>query len=1110
MNLFKKKKKKVEPTSVEQINPNIKKKPKKAKEKTDWTAWFAGFISVIVICGLICLIAGLCVLGSLLKDKPELDLNDFQNSESSIVYDRNGEVIAELGATIRENISYDDLPNNVIDAFVAAEDSRFFEHNGFDLPRFTMVIFQNLKSLSFSAGASTFTMQLVKNTYFTNDDTGQQASRSGMSGVKRKVQEIALALELEKEMPKEKILELYLNKLNYGGGYRNIRGIQKASYYYFGKPISEVDLSEAAFLAGVINAPSAYNPYNNLEAATNRRNTVLYLMHQHGYINDSEYQIALNTKLENSLIPSSSSVRNKKGSGNGVEYQAYIDTVVAETYELTGLDPYTTTMKIYTAMDPTVQTMMDRIQKGDVDDFEFPDDNFELASIATDIKTGEIVGVLGGRNYADGGALLLNHATQQYEPPGSSIKPIIDYVLAFEHLGWATDHVLVDKPVNYVGTDIVIGNSDGVYRGQVTLSDCIGYSLNTTAIQTIQQVVNKIGVANMVDYLNSVGFNQATVDNFNVQWGIGGLLEVNCKQMASAMGTIINKGEYYTPHTIKKIEFENGKAPVEPNYLPTQAISEQASYLMSQILYKNVNAGYANLMYVLKENDYAVYGKTGTTDWGISGRAFDIPDGAIKDGWCVGCTSDFAVATWVGYEKAIKNEPSYMTLNDYLKCVKEKTTNLILDSTVQAYGKPDETMERPSGISTITHIIGVYPYASPIEGMDEKYITTGEIITKYAELVSPDTVDIESISDDCKIEYDVHGVLTLKWPSYPDKDKLSVASETMDLTLDEEDDEAHMEASGHRLFDYSWVYGAVKYKANITITDSSGNKKDSSHVSTSDSTWTTHDLNIEPGDKISVDFYYGYDNKSIDSNTVNKKYEVVDEDVTITNIQSAKSISDVTAWAKKYGIPEGNCETKTATTSNPAGTVAVYVGDELQSKATFKVKQSKLKTVKAIYYEKAAVSLVVTSNKDSLVAGDSVTITATVSNQTGTKVTFTCNDLGLESHDETISGDKATVTLTDLEKGSYTIKVKCDSKEVEFKLEVKEKSAEPKVTAKSNDESLGTVEISGSGEITITAHPLGDNEVKSWSGSCSSSGTGTSCKFTPTKDEEITVTFGPK
>ena len=184
-------------------------------------------IVLIVIASLMyaCIIAGIITIAVLLKDKPELNVNDIKSPDSSTIYDRDGEVIAEVGYIIRKNVTYDELPTSLIDAFLAVEDSRFFEHGGFDTPRFVKALIDNIKTRSFGQGGSTFTMQLIKNTYFVDDKAGVGAAKS----IKRKVQEIALALELEHnpDITKEDIFVAYLNKLFFGGTYQNIRGDKK-------------------------------------------------------------------------------------------------------------------------------------------------------------------------------------------------------------------------------------------------------------------------------------------------------------------------------------------------------------------------------------------------------------------------------------------------------------------------------------------------------------------------------------------------------------------------------------------------------------------------------------------------------------------------------------------------------------------------------------------------------------------------------------------------------------------------------------------------------------------------------------------------------------------
>ena len=871
----------------------MQKKVKKAKRKVNKINVAAITVSVIALLGIVCLCAGLGIILMLLKDKPTLDINDFSPQESSIVYDRNDNQIYELGTVIRQNVEFDDLPASLVDAFVAVEDSRFFEHNGFDLPRFVKALFSNLKTMSFSQGGSTFTMQLVKNTYFVDDDAGTGATKS----IKRKVQEIALSLELEKISSKKEIFKNYINKLNFGGTTQNIRGIQKASQYYFGKDVDDLSLPESAMLAGVINAPNLYNPFLHLDYAQDRRDEVLYLMNYHGYISDNEYKLALATKVEDFLVDSSK--KSKRGDGNGTAYQAYIDAVVSEVFTLTGLDPYTTSMRIHTYMDPDIQTLMDNIEAGNVDDlFEYPDEEFEVASICVDNDTGEIIGILGGRNYADGGALLLNHATDQYKQPGSSIKPILVYSQAFEVLGWSTSHAVVDRPLVYEGTNYIISNANGTYGGQVTLKYALAQSLNTPAIQTIRDLIKEKGNTYLVDYMNSMDYN-VDLQDFDEQYSIGGKgLMVSCEQMAGAYAMLMNGGYYTKPHTIKKIEFLNDKAPIEPSYTPKQVISEQSCYLTSELLKNNVKGRYGNLMDLFNDENYTVYAKTGTTNWGTEGEQFGVPNGSIKDGWVISSTSEYTIATWMGYEKGQKGKPSYMDYPLYNKNIKGKISKLIHTAVVDKYGYPKD-IQKPTGITSITHIIGTFPYAAPIEGMDSQYITSGYIKTdsKYAKLVSPQAAKIEDMPKDPKISLS-GTTLSIEWPEYPNAAQLDSEDHTMDISLLKSDGTVLISAKGAKLFDYSWAYGPIKYKADVSV----NGKEITSIVSSDEDKSIDISDYISSGTKITVKAYYGYEDGA---NSNSKSSEItLKPDMTITI--PSKSIGATAMKAKleeMYKVP---------------------------------------------------------------------------------------------------------------------------------------------------------------------------------------------------------------
>lgn len=348
-----------------------KEKPKKKKKKRNkernkgskLTFFFALLMSVILFLGICGAGAAGYIAYKLTRNMPEFEPMALESADSSIIYDAEGNQVIELGLYLRENIEYDELPECLVDAFVAVEDSRYFEHNGFDIPRFTKAIIENLKSRSFGQGGSTITMQLIKNSYFQIDDgeNSTMADRDGVSGVQRKLQEIVLSMIADKEMSKEELLVLFLNKVNFGD---NIRGVQKAAEYYFGKDAKDLNINESAFLAGIINSPNSCNPYNELykhnegyiylnpnieylENANKRKNEVLDLMELHGYISEAECAYNKTIRVENLLTG-----KHEKFQSTNLEFQSYIDAVVDEVIEVTGYSPYTKAMNIYTAMDP--------------------------------------------------------------------------------------------------------------------------------------------------------------------------------------------------------------------------------------------------------------------------------------------------------------------------------------------------------------------------------------------------------------------------------------------------------------------------------------------------------------------------------------------------------------------------------------------------------------------------------------------------------------------------------------------------------------------------------------------------------------------------------------
>ena len=305
------------------------------------------FRSIVIVFLALVLVGGVSVFFMLSTIVGSVDTDDMAdkivNREPSTFYAADGTKIYEWGGVSRENVTYKQIPQSTIDAFLAIEDSRYFSHNGFDLPRFISSALFNVKSGSFAQGGSTLTMQTIDN--FIMKPEEEKAEKEGktysaLEKVERKVQEIYMSMSLEKDLSKEEIITKYLNEINFGD---SARGIQKGAEYYFGKNVEELNLTESAFLAGVINAPNSYNPYrgydkstgdNFYQYASERRDETLNLMLKHGYITETEYKLAKSTKLAFQLTG-----EKKKSSAGSDKYYDYVYEAAKEVQALTGEDP---------------------------------------------------------------------------------------------------------------------------------------------------------------------------------------------------------------------------------------------------------------------------------------------------------------------------------------------------------------------------------------------------------------------------------------------------------------------------------------------------------------------------------------------------------------------------------------------------------------------------------------------------------------------------------------------------------------------------------------------------------------------------------------------------
>ncbi len=382
------------------------KKPHKIFKGILYTIFLFMFLGILAVAG-----AATAFFIMIAVEAPEFQEAKLYKSEPSVIYDIKGNAIATIGTEDRVLLTYDELPEVLVNAIVATEDSRFFQHNGVDLPRFLVASAQAVVGHD-GGGASTLTMQISKNIYTSKEATGWE-------GIKRKFTDVYLSVfKIEPTYSKQEIVQFYVNSFFLGNGY----GVEVTSKNYFGKSAKDLNLAEAAMIAGLFQAPGTYNPYINPEATEERRLRVLQLMKRHGYITDDEYEIAKKMTVEK--IVEENSGKNDIGSGIvNNDYQLFIDMVIQDVTEKTGESPYTKSMNIYTTLDPTLQKHVSDIMNGKK--YKWENKKVQAGVAVVDIETGAISAIGGGRNIKAAGTL--NRAKNLKKQIGSTSKPLYDY-----------------------------------------------------------------------------------------------------------------------------------------------------------------------------------------------------------------------------------------------------------------------------------------------------------------------------------------------------------------------------------------------------------------------------------------------------------------------------------------------------------------------------------------------------------------------------------------------------------------------------------------------------------------------------------------------------------
>lgn len=635
---------------------------------------------------------------------PKFDPNNLKFTQMSELYDTEGNIITKMGNENRTEISYDDLPEVLIDAIIATEDSKFFQHNGFDLARFMKASMYQLVGKN-GGGASTLTMQIAKNNYTSTES-------KGFEGITRKFTDIYLSIfKIERKYTKKEILEFYVNDSYLGNG---AYGVEQASLNYFGKSVSELNLAEASFIAGLFQSPTYYNPYNYPERAEGRRKTVLYLMQRHGYITEEEKEIAENS-------PITSYIKKTQTSGTYSEYQGYIDTVVEELENEYDLNPYTTPLKIYTAMNRSKQDFVNKVMNGEA--WKWENENAQAGVVMTDSASGEVLAVGAGRN--KNSERSYNFATMTNKQIGSTAKPIFDYGPAVEYLGWGTVNYIDDTPTTYSdGTKI--SNSDGGYKGRLPLYQALGLSRNVTALKTFQQVSKEAGNDKILKFASSLGITPEVDKNGKIHeaHSIGSFTGSTKKgesrnspmTMAGAYQAFSNGGYYIKPHTIKKFVYKDTDEVVETKSAKTRVMNDSTAYIINYSLNWSATEGLAKSAAGISGVQTAA--KTGTSNFDeVTRKRYHLSSKAVNDLWVCGYTPKQTITFWYGYADIRKGHSTTSSWSTRDKFYRNLAENL--------FDKDGSSFERPSSIEEVSVIRNSIPLKKALYGGVVGYFRKG-------------------------------------------------------------------------------------------------------------------------------------------------------------------------------------------------------------------------------------------------------------------------------------------------------------------------------------------------------------------------------------------------
>ncbi len=631
---------------------------------------------------------GICILVAILGfalyiilTAPEFETELLTNKSSTTIYDKDKKEITKIGKENREVIKYDDVPQVLLDALIATEDSRFFQHNGFDAARFVKATAGQLTGNSSSGGASTLTMQIAKNTY------NGTVSR-GIAGIVRKFKDIYMAVfKIEQNYTKEEIIEIYLNYQWLGNdgniNYSSINGVETACQYYFGKSVSELSLPEAALLVGMFNNPVYYNPFKYPERAETRRNTVLNLMVKHEYITEEERDIAKSIKVE-SLLKDTSNQKN-------TVYQAFIDYVIEDVIDKTGDNPSIVPMDIYTTLDTTVQSTLTDLENGNL--YKFVNDKVQFGMAITSTKDGSIIALSGGRNYSAKG---LNRATDINNQPGSTAKILFDYGPYIEYYNGSTYTPILDDTWTY-SSGKSLKNSDNKYLGLITMRTALSKSRNIPALK-IFQTMYKDDPNIIANFVHSLGIDYGS--NLYEAFSIGAFNGVNPLEMSAAYSAFGRGGYYIKPYSFTKIVYTDTEKVYEHKYIKTRVMSEETAYMITNMLITAQEAKVGG-NFTISGTDVAAKGGTTTIEQSKA-VGLGISPYTTPDHWNITYSPDYSIAMWYGCDILSKN--CYLTSSPGVNARKAMMT-----AVAKKVYKKNSRFTKPNGVVEVDVELETFP-----------------------------------------------------------------------------------------------------------------------------------------------------------------------------------------------------------------------------------------------------------------------------------------------------------------------------------------------------------------------------------------------------------------